>query len=336
MKIVILSDQYRGSYHILGNLYERSLNCIREVIHLPTPSSQEERDALDCRGAIILHNTLGEGFVPIKGCYNIAMPLHEWSEYPRDWIGNLNRFDEIWVSTEHIRALLSRGGLVPPSFFMPPALNNENFIPKSSWEIRGKPKFFFVGEPHFRKGNHLLIHGYLKAFPNPNEAQLTIKTSVDCKWTSPREDIIVIKENWSREKLLAEYSQQDCFVSASLGEGLGLPVAEAIMSELPICTNFWGGHKCLLEENSFVRIEHEEILQPYSSDPRFYADGQKCAFSSPEKVKQSLVHFLALKADQRKAISASAKKHFSIRFGSTQASRRMKERVAEIEKNYAP
>jgi glycosyltransferase involved in cell wall biosynthesis len=338
MNILILSDHHRGSYHIIGNFYESCLTNFGEVTHLPTPKNQDERNALayPSKGTIVLHNTLGEGFVPVPGCYNIAMPLHEWSEYPRAWIHYLNQFDEIWTTTEHIRELLSRGGLVSPSFHLPPALDNEKFAVKDCWEIRGKPKFFFVGEPHFRKGNHLLIHGYLKAFTNPDEAQLTIKTSPDCKWASPREDIIVIKENWSREKLLLEYAQQDCFVSASLGEGLGLPIAEAIISRLPVCTNFWGGHKCLLEENSFVRIEHEEILQPYSSDPIFYADGQKCAFSAPGEIKKSLMSFLALKADQRQAMSVSAKKHFSKRYGSTQASRRIQERIAEIEKKYDP
>ena len=334
LKVVILSDQFRGSYHILGNLYERCLSGGREVIHLPSPQTKEERKALDCRGAIVLHNTLGEGFVPITGCHNVAMPLHEWSEYPHEWIGYLNEFDEIWASTDHIREVLVRGGLKAPSFLLPPALDQEQFAHKKDWNVEGKPSFFFVGEPHFRKGNHLLIHGYMQAFPNPDKARLTIKTSPDCQWSSPREDITLIKENWDRDRLLAEYSRHDCFVSASLGEGLGLPVAEAIMSELPICTNFWGGHKSLLCENSFVRIEHEEIFQPYSSDPKFYANGQKCSFSSPEEVKKSLLSFLALHPKQRQSMSASAKKSFVDRYGSPQAGVRIIERIEAIERTH--
>jgi glycosyltransferase involved in cell wall biosynthesis len=332
MKVLILTDLYRGSYRLLGDFYQSCLGEFGDVSQLPTPTSQKERDALDCAGSLVLHNTLGEGFVPIRGCHNVAMPLHEWSEYPRDWINLLNQFDEIWTTTDHIRKLLERGGLKAPSFLLPPALDQENFIPKSDWKINGSPSFLFVGESHFRKGNHLLIHGYLKAFPSPDMARLTIKTSPDCQWSSPREDITLIKENWDRDRLLAEYPLHDCFVSASLGEGLGLPVAEAIMSELPICTNFWGGHKSLLCENSFVRIEHEEIFQPYSSDPKFYANGQKCSFSSPEEVKKSLLSFLALHPKQRQSMSASAKKSFVDRYGSPHAGVRIIERIEAIER----
>lgn len=332
MKIVILSDLHRGSYNIFGNFYERCIKEFREVIHLPTPKSQKEKDALGCTGSLVLHNTLGEGFVPIKGCHNVAMPLHEWSEYPHEWIGYLNEFDEIWASTDHIREVLVRGGLKATTFLLPPSLDHENFVPKNDWKIEGKPSFLFIGEPHFRKGNHLLIHGYMQAFPTPEKARLTIKTSQDCQWDSPREDILVVKESWERERLLAEYSRHDCFVSASLGEGLGLPVAEAIMSGLPVCANFWGGHTSLLQKNNFVRIEHEEILQPYSSDPKFYAEGQKCAFSSPDEVKKALLQFLALTPEQKERVTVSAREYLSKRYGSPQAKEKILNRISEIEK----
>jgi len=332
MNILILSDHHRGSYHIIGNFYERCLSIFCEGTHLPTPKNRDERNALACpsKETIIIHNTLGKGFVPVKGCYNIAMPLHEWSEYPKAWIHYLNQFDEIWTATEHIRELLSRGGLVTPSFHLPPALDDEKFTVKDCWEIRGKSKFFFVGEPHFRKGNHLLIHGYLKAFPDPDEAQLTIKTSPDCKWASPRKDIKVIKENWSRKKLLSEYAQQDCFVSASLGEGLGLPIAEAIMSGLPVCTNFWGGHQSLLNKESFIEITHREILQPFTSDPEFYAEDQKCAYSSPDAIRQALLKFLTLNSKQKQNITRTAKENFLQVYGSEVANTKIQNRLAEI------
>jgi len=332
MNILILSDHHRGSYRIIGNFYERCLSIFCEVTHLPTPKNRDERNALACtsKETIIIHNTLGKSFVPVQGCYNIAMPLHEWSEYPKAWIHYLNQFNEIWTATEHIRELLSRGGLVTPSFHLPPALDNEKFTVKDCWEIRGKPKFFFVGEPHFRKGNHLLIHGYLKAFPDPDKAQLTIKTSPDCKWASPREDIKVIKENWSREKLLSEYAQQDCFVSASLGEGLGLPITEAIMSGLPVCTNFWGGHQSLLNKESFIEITHREILQPFTSDPEFYAEDQKCAYSSPDAIRQALLKFLTLNSKQKQNITRTAKENFLQVYGSEVANTKIQNRLAEI------
>ena len=143
-------------------------------------------------------------------------------------------------------------------------------------------------------------------------------------------DIIIIKKEWSRVKLLAEYSRHDCFISASLGEGLGLPVAEAIMAELPICTNFWGGHKSLLTRDGFIEIPHEEIIQPFTSDPAFYAENQKCTYSSPENVKNTIKNFLKTSQTERKEITQIAKKNFLKTYGHENALKNIESRLVEI------
>ena len=172
----------------------------------------------------------------------------------------------------------------------------------------------------------------MKAFPESGSALLTIKTSPSCDWESPRNDIIVIKEKWSRKKLLAEYSKHDCFISASLGEGLGLPIAEAIMADLPVCTNFWGGHNSLLCTGGFIEIPHEEIIQPFTSDPAFYAENQKCAYSSPENIKLSLYEFLQTTSTERKQITQIANKNFLATYGHENALKNIESRLLEINK----
>ena len=72
------------------------------------------------------------------------------------------------------------------------------------------------------------------------------------------------------------------------------------MAELPICTNFWGGHKSLLNLGDFIEIKHEEIIQPFTSDPAFYAEDQKCAYSSPKEIAKSIKVFLNTSISERK------------------------------------
>jgi glycosyltransferase involved in cell wall biosynthesis len=332
IKVVILTDHYRFSYKVIGSLYEKSLRDSNDFIVLETPVSYIERKRLASKfpDHIFLHNTLGHGFVPIPESYNIALPLHEWSEYPKNWIKLLNQFDEVWTTTDHVFEVLQRGGLNVPIFKLPPALDSENIPEKQNWILSEKPKFYFVGEPHFRKGHHLLMQGFMRAFSETGRALLTIKTSPSCEWESPRDDIVLIKEKWSREKLLAEYAQNDCFVSASLAEGLGLPIAEAVMSGLPVCTNFWGGHKSLLTRGGFVEIEHEEIIQPFTSDPAFYAEGQKCAYSSPAKVADAFLHFIQTTESDRKQIANIAKQQLLENYSSEIAQENISKRLKEI------
>ena len=310
----------------------KSLNEFEPVSHLTTPKTSTERFKLNKFNSdkIIFHNTLGERFIPQDGCYNIALPAHEWSEYPKDWIVLLNQFNEVWTTTTHVFNLLNRGGIKIPCFQLPPALISDYIPKKCVWSINENPRFLAVGEPHFRKGHHLLMSGFIQAFPQVGQAQLTIKTSPSCSWKSPREDIILIKDDWSREKLLAEYAKHDCFVSASLGEGLGLPVAEAIMAELPVCTNFWGGHKSLLTSGGFHEIPHEEIIQPFTSDPAFYAEDQRCAYSSPSNIRKSLEKFIKTKESDREEMVKKAKKFFLQNYGSKVTLRNIKNRLEEI------
>jgi len=332
IKIVILTDHYRYSYKVIGSLYEKSLRDSYDVINLDTAVSGIERERLASKfpNHIFLHNTLGHGFVPIPKSYNIAMPLHEWSEYPKNWIKLLNQFDEVWTTTDHVFEVLQRGGLNVPIFKLPPALDSENISEKKNWILSEKPKFYFVGEPHFRKGHHLIMRGFMKAFPEEGSSLLTIKTAPSCEWESPRDDIILIKENWSREKLLAEYANHDCFISASLAEGLGLPIAEAIMSGLPVCTNFWGGHKSLLSQGGFVEIKHEEIIQPFTSDPAFYAENQKCAYCSPSNIADGIHDFLHTSEEERQKMVNIAKQQFLQNYNSEITQENFNERLKEI------
>ena len=331
-RMLILTDFHRGSYQIIGNLFYQAISNLCEVEQIPTPQGDEQRKTLlnKFNPEIALHNTLGNWFIPLKNCYNIALPFHEWSEYPDDWIKLLNQFDEVWTTTDHVLEVLKRGGLNVPVFKLPPALDSEDITEKKNWGISDKPRFFFVGEPHFRKGHHLLIQGFMKAFPQAGSALLTIKTSPSCGWDSPRDDIILIKEKWTREKLLAEYSKHDCFVSASLAEGLGLPIAEAIMAGLPVCTNFWGGHKSLITRGGFVEIKHEEIIQPFTSDPAFYAENQKCAYSSPVNIARAIHDFLNSSEEERKKMVNIAKQQFLQNYGFDITQENISKRLKEI------
>ena len=329
---VLFSDFHRGSYKIIGDLFAKTLEPFCVLKHIPTNSREENSSISEPGFQIAIHNTLGEGFVPLEGCYNIALPFHEWSKYPDDWIKKINQFDEVWTTTDHVMALLLNCGLKVPCFKLPPALDSDDIPSKSCWNISDSPRFLAVGEPHFRKGHHLLMQGFTKAFPEIGQAHLTIKTSSSCNWESPRKDISVIKEVWPRDKLLAEYAKHDCFISVSLGEGLGLPIAEAIMAELPICTNFWGGHKSLLTRNGFIEIPHEEIIQPFTSDPAFYAENQKCAYSSPVRVKNALEKFLKTTPAERKEIARIAKNNFLKTFGRENALKNFESRLVEINK----
>ncbi|VAX24842.1 diguanylate cyclase/phosphodiesterase (GGDEF & EAL domains) with PAS/PAC sensor(s) [hydrothermal vent metagenome] len=332
--ITIFTDRQRLSYATIGRLFRLSLESAGLNVDDRQTEADKQEDVNiadenitgDYRGQTVLHNTIGLNFRPIPGAFNIALPAHEWSRYPKGWVENLNSFDEAWVTTSHVHDILINSGVNIPVLFLPPALEIDSPPQKTDWVYDGPVKFFSCGEPHFRKGFHLLMEGYMLAFPNPDTARLYIKTSRRCQWRAPREDIFIITEDMERESMLAMYQGCDVYITASLGEGLGLPVAEATMAKTPVMANYWGGHKSVLKDGSFWLIDHTEVDQYYCSDPRFYAVDQKCGFSSPSMIARAIETVVNSSAEQRKQMANEARKNILATYGKHVAVERFRKR----------
>jgi glycosyltransferase involved in cell wall biosynthesis len=319
--IIILSEPTVASYGIIGALYHRTFRAMgMDSTLVPYPIGRPPRVA---RGAIVLHNTLGFRFAPLPGVVNIAVPFHEWSRYPPAWTARLNRFDHVWVASPHLADVLRKSGVTSPLRFAPPALDLHRPRAKESWTPHRPFRFLFVGEPHFRKGHHLLIEGFRRLVGDGRAATLTIKTSQDCSWTVNDRSISVIAERWPFGRLWRLYETHDAFVSASLGEGLGLGVAEAMLAQLPVAANCWGGHASLLTADAYVRIPHRVVPQPYCSRPDFFAPGQQCALSSPDDVAAAMDTMMKMSARARGRLAQRAHAHVEKRFGFAAGSARL-------------
>lgn len=319
--VVILSEPTVASYGVIGALYHATLRAMGiDSTLAPYPSTGPPRVP---RGAIVLHNTLGFRFAPLRGVVNIAVPFHEWSRYPPEWAARLNEFDAVWAASAYLADVLRKSGVTAPVRFAPPALDLNPPRSKDSCTAHRPFRFLFVGEPHFRKGHHLLIEGFRRLVADGDAATLTIKTSPDCAWSVPDRGIRVIAERWPLERLWRLYKTHDAFVSASLGEGLGLGVAEAMLARLPVATNRWGGHTSLLTAGGYVRIPHRVAPQPYCSRPDFFAPGQQCALSSPDGIASAMKTLMTMSARARETQAQRAEAHVNARFGFAAASARL-------------
>jgi glycosyltransferase involved in cell wall biosynthesis len=250
------------------------------------------------------------------------VPFHEWSRYPPAWAARLNAFDQVWAASAHLADVLNESGVTAPVHFAPPALDLHPPRAKRSWTAHRPFRFLFVGEAHFRKGHHLLIEGFRRLAPK-RRATLTIKTSRDCAWRVEDPRVTVIAARWPLDRLWRLYEAHDAFVSASLGEGLGLGVAEAMLASLPVATNQWGGHKSLLVSGGYVRIAHRIVPQPYCSRPDFYAPGQQCALSSPDAIATAMEQMMRMTAPEREQQASRARAFVGERFGFAAASVRL-------------
>jgi glycosyltransferase involved in cell wall biosynthesis len=234
----------------------------------------------------------------------------------------------VWVTSDFVGEIMRESGAKAPILFMPPALDADAVPHKTDWTAGETFRFYSCGEAHFRKGFHLLMEGFMEAFPKPGAARLVIKTSASCKWTPPREDIQIVTEWMTRADLLADYKNHDAYVSASLGEGLGLPLAESAFAGLPVTANFWGGHESLLVEGGFFKIESRVVDQFFCSDPSYFAPGQKCALSTPGMIAAALRRVYESAPEKRRTMAVKARERVLSRYSTDVCVGRMRNRLA--------
>lgn len=321
--VLILSDEHIGSYAGIGDLLARTLQAIGvSSKHLPLSTRRAPREIK--RNAIVIQNTIGPRFVPVSGCRNIAMVHHEWDRYPQAWVHSLNAYSQVWVTTTFVKRTLLASGVTAPIVLVRPALDLDPVPLKTNYALNRPFRIFACGAPHFRKGFHLLMEAFVRAFPKQGEAQLVIHSEPGGEWSSPRRDILIDDVRLSREALLARYRDFDVFVSASLGEGLGLPVAEAVLAGVPVLANDWGGHGDLLRAGGFFPLPYTVVPQPYCSRPDYYAPGQRCAMTTVEGIAGALRKVCRSSDRMREEMAASARQGLLRRYGQGAAIKRLK------------
>lgn len=300
--VIFLVDTERPSYVEAARLY-------REAFAIAGIAVREERYAAVRRpryGAWVLHHTIGPLLRPVPGAHNTAVVFHEWDRYPAAWVATLNDFQSVWAPSVHVADTLRASGVSVPIDFVPTPVAARSLFATRSYRASSPFRFLSIGEAHFRKGFHLLINGFLMAFPEEGAATLTLKVSPTCAWQSPRADISIVADRLDRGDLLALYRDHDAYVTASLGEGLGLPVAEAVMAGLPVVANRWGGHRDLVRAEDCWEIGHDVVPQVFCSDPSYFAPGQRCAWSAPEQVAAAMREVCAASpvAREKRALDA--------------------------------
>ena len=99
----------------------------------------------------------------------------------------------------------------------------------------------------------------IKTFPNPHNRvhELIAQARASYESCPP---IQVIEEELSAGQILDLYARCDCFVSATRGEGFGLPMAEAMVQDLPVIVSAATGHADFCNNETAFIIDHAPQL----------------------------------------------------------------------------
>lgn len=188
---------------------------------------------------------------------SIGYTVWETPSAPEYFSKYLDFKDKIFTPSEYSKQSLLSTGTKTPITVIPHIIDFDKF--------QGKPTendtfvFLYNGEFTTRKGIDILLNAFCKAFTKNDNVVLLLKTYLLDRGVSNsnyiKSYIRNLKENYTDppnirvldtiihdSDLPKLYQSCDVFVTATRGEGFGLPIAEALACEKPIIVPAQGGH----------------------------------------------------------------------------------------------
>ena len=164
-----------------------------------------------------------------------------------------------------------------------------------------------------RKNLFYLIKWFVETFKGDEDVGLIIKTNrgrettIDKKLTrqvlegllrelghngTPK--VYLLHGDMSRSEMNSLYRSKEikALVSATRGEGFGLPLLEASVAGLPVIATNWSAHTEFLNKGKWIKVKHD--LRPIDAervDNSIFMDSAWWAYAREDSLKESLIKF---------------------------------------------
>ena len=302
--------------------YTNTNDCdglVGEIIRRSAPQEQDAK--YDVSLQVILPNE----WDPSAADFNIGITAGVETDICNPTWASLhcNKMDMVIVPSEHAKATLQRTAtsttpihVVPEAYF--PHLDME---PKDELNLGLKADFNFltvgvmtgVNPDTDRKNLFYLIKWFVEEFHGEENVGLVIKTNrgrettIDRKITaqvlerllselnhkgSPK--IHLLHGSMTRDEMNALYKHPNikCLVSATRGEGFGLPLLEAAAAGLPVIATNWSAHTEFLNAGKWIKVDYDLVPVADSRiDNNIFMKGAKWAHADEGSFKKCVRKF---------------------------------------------
>ena len=284
---------------------------------------------------------------PQLGKYNVGMSAFvETDKCNSGWIDCCNKMDTVIVPSTFTKNVVKRSGILNKKIHVVPEWFNENI---------GKEVNHDILEDVDTPFNHLIIAQLTAQDTNVDRKNLintlkwlfqihekdddvgiVIKTNlgrgskkdkimtkkfmnhiVESHRKGPNPSVHLIHGNMSSKEVAEIYSSKKVtsYVTATRGEGYGLPIVDAAAAGIPIIATNWSGHLEFLKSGTFLPVDYSLCEIPEERiDDRIFFKGFKWAdpskdsfFNAVGKLKKD--H--ARHKETAKALSADTRENFS-------------------------
>lgn len=181
--------------------------------------------------------------VPVPGRQWVST-MYECDALPEGWADYCNwKADMVIVPCEHNARVFYEKGVRKPIYVVNGGTCPTEFPILPERKTDRPYTFLALGDRGSRKGMDIVWSAFWKAFENSDDVRLIIKARPDSikdiDLTNSDKRVSIWRDDV--QSMADVYSQIDCFVFPSRGEGWGMPPREAAMMGLPVIATRYSG-----------------------------------------------------------------------------------------------
>lgn len=318
------------NYHLVKKMHSKDIEYDIKIIHI-TP------------------DLITKYMEPMK--YHIFHLFWETDSLPKWWVWALNLCDEIWTGSEWNKETFIRSGVKKPIWVCPQPLSIKTH-PSDNFKIKDFNGFLFYSVFQWieRKDPKSLLQAYWKEFEGDDGVGLLLKTYKEkfnqsetieiasniMEWKrelrqSHYPKVFLFPEEMSRTDITRLHQTGDCFVLPHRGEGMGIPIMEAMVYGKPVITTNLGGINEHIPEGKVFNIKHQ-MTEVFNMDfAQWYSKDQKWAQADMGDLRAKMRHVFNNRSDAIR-VGLSGQKWAKENLNYKTIGGKMKDRLEEISK----
>jgi glycosyltransferase involved in cell wall biosynthesis len=200
----------------------------------------------------------GDVFRYNLGKRKVGYTMLEVDGFPRDWVAQANKMDEVWVPSQFNRQGFLSSGLKRPIQVVPLGVDTDRFHPGVTGRANPRGEFVFLSlfEWGERKEPWILLKAFSETFTRDEPVRLLCRVNNLDPAVQVRDEIrklnlrseggrisYIFNLEFPHYEMPTLYRSADAFVSVSRGEGWDMPLMEAMACGLPSIATDWGAHQ---------------------------------------------------------------------------------------------